>query len=236
MSNTYFRFRQFTINQDRCAMKVGTDGVLLGAWVTIESAKNILDIGTGTGLIALMLAQRSCAQIDAIEIDAEAATQAAENANSSDWRERINIICTSLQEYSLSGPGYDLIVTNPPYFSNSLPAPDWKRNLARHNHQLTFSELLAGIQRLLLPKGRFGIVLPTETFNNFLSLAILNRFHLVRRTLVQPSPAKQANRVLAEFSFLKEEIQTTDLVIEMYGRHKYSEEYIELTEAFYLNM
>ena len=128
MPNDYFKFKQFTIHQDKCAMKVGTDGVLLGAWAECANAKGILDIGTGTGLIALMIAQRSNAKIDAVEIDETASKQAKENIKKSLWNDRIEILNISFQDFSKStNEKYDLIVSNPPYFQNSLYAPDEKR-------------------------------------------------------------------------------------------------------------
>jgi tRNA1Val (adenine37-N6)-methyltransferase len=236
MPNSYFRFKQFTIHQDRCAMKVGTDGVLLGAWTNIGEAKRILDIGTGTGLIALMLAQRSGAVIDAIEIDRDAADQATENAKSSPWNEQIRIYHTSIQEYISQGQHYDLIVTNPPYFYNALTAPDPKRTLARHNQQLGLSELLHGVKNLLTSDGRLGIILPVEVFDIFVGLAEKAGLYPSRKTLVTPSPAKLVKRILAEFSFYEIEALQSELIIEKYGRHVYSEEYIALTKDFYLKM
>ncbi len=236
MSNSFFHFKQFTIHQERCAMKVGTDGVLLGAWVAINNAEHILDIGTGTGLIALMLAQRSAAQIDAIEIDADAANQAKENVQLSQWKERICVYKTSLQDYWPEAKSYDLIVTNPPYFSNSLPAPDPGRNIARHNYQLSLHELLEGVRRLLKKNGRLGIILPVEVFNTFVEKAVEIQLFPLHKTLIKPSPHKSAIRIMAEFSYIEKEISTSDLFIEKYGRHRYSEEYIDLTRDFYLKL
>ncbi len=234
MSNSYFRFKQFTIHQEHCAMKVGTDGVLLGAWVSTMNCDTILDIGTGTGLIALMLAQRCKAKIDAIEIDAEAATQAKENVALSPWKQQIQVFHTSLQEYSSVEKVYDLVVSNPPFFSNALPAPCLKRNVARHNSKLTLHELLEAVNTMIKTDGRLGIILPPDMFNQFVELAKEKRLFLVRNTMVKPSPHAEVKRVLAEFSRFIRPINTSVLVIEKYGRHKYSEEYIALTKDFYL--
>ncbi len=151
MSNSCFQFKQFKINQDRCAMKVGTDGVLLGTWTDVSGVQSILDVGTGTGLIALMLAQRSSAAIiSGIEIDGDAAAQAVENVNNSPWREKINIEAVSLQTFTKNtGCRFDLIVSNPPYFNKSLKNPDAQRSVARHSDLLSRQDLLTAADTLL---------------------------------------------------------------------------------------
>jgi tRNA1Val (adenine37-N6)-methyltransferase len=237
MSNTFFRFKQFTINQDRCAMKVGTDGVLLGAWVNLGDVYRILDVGTGSGLIALMLAQRSeKAVIDAIEIDDEAAAQALENINATQWKGRISVIHTSFQEFVNDGRKYDLVVSNPPFFMNLLQAPEPKRNIARHGQKLSYSELLVAMKNLLLPEGRLGIILPAGALSVLIKTAETYDLFPERMTLVKSVPEKNANRILAEFSYSKKETQIAEITIEKYGRHNYSEEYIALTKAFYISM
>ena len=142
MSNPYFQFKQFTVWHDKCAMKVGTDGVLLGAWASVQNAHKILDVGTGTGLVALMLAQRSLpdADIIALEIDGAAAGQARENVTRSPWKERVEVVQTDFRDYQ-SSDKFDVIVSNPPYFVDSLECPDQQRNAARHNGSLTYEEL-----------------------------------------------------------------------------------------------
>jgi tRNA1Val (adenine37-N6)-methyltransferase len=217
-------------------MKVGTDGVLLGAWTAINKAKDILDIGTGTGLIALMLAQRSTAIIDAIEIDRDAACQAIENIKSSPWHNRIHVYNTSLQHYSLHHKQYDLIVSNPPFFQNALPAPDPKRMLARHNQQLSMSELVLGVKRLLTSDGRFCFIVPPDVFRVFTELAEKQLLFPVRQTHVRPAPNRPVKRILAAFSSIRSDESVEELIIESNGRHGYSEEYIELTSGFYLDL
>ena len=234
MSNNYFRFKQFLIQQDRCAMKVGTDGVLLGAWVKIEGAKSILDIGTGSGLIALMLAQRSDCVIHGIEIEKNAAQQANENAAKSPWRNRISIFNQSLQDFRSTTNRYDLIVSNPPYFERSMLAPDQNRSVARHNHFLTQQELLDGVKKLLRPHGRLALILPFEGYRGFRELALSSGFFEIRNMSVKPTPEKPANRVLGEFADIPGRTDPSEIVIEKYGRHGYSEEYIDLTKYFYL--
>jgi len=235
MPNNYFHFRQFTIHQDRCAMKVGTDGVLLGAWANAKHAKRILDIGTGTGLIALMLAQRSNAIIDAIEIDYDAALQASENVRLSPWNKRIRVIHTSFQEYCNTQAKYDLIVTNPPYFIHALRAPDKKRSLARHNHTLEHKSLIEGVHALLDSEGFFTIILPAAGFDVFSTLMSQYQLYISRRTNVLSKQGSSYNRILAEFSGNPVHKNETDLIIESGGRHQYSLQYIELTKDYYLN-
>ncbi len=158
MSNPFFQFKQFTIRHDKCAMKVGTDGVLLGAWAGTESCSRILDVGTGTGLIALMLAQRSKAVVDAIDIEADACLQAQENAESSLFAGRINVFHSDLVDFAQASTHlYDLIVSNPPYFVDSLKCPNLQRNTARHTDTLTLEDLLQYSRKLLAPQGRIAL-------------------------------------------------------------------------------
>jgi tRNA1Val (adenine37-N6)-methyltransferase len=215
-------------------MKVGTDGVLLGAWANIEGCESILDVGTGTGIIALMLAQRSAAIIDALEIDEVAANQARENVEQSPWSDRVQVICDSFQEYLKSGKKYDLIVSNPPYFSNSLLAPDASRTIARHNQKLTTTELIIGATKLLSATGKLSIILPVREYENFRNIAAQYNLYENRQTLIIPSTGKPVKRVLSQYNFEKKILDQTTLVIEKYGRHRYSEEHIALTQEFYL--
>ena len=200
MPNDYFKFKQFIIHQDKCAMKVGTDGVLLGAWADCENAKSILDIGAGTGLISLMLAQRSIAKIEAVEIDEVACVQAKENIKKSLWNDRIEIINKSFQDFSKStNEKYDLIVSNPPYFQNSLYAPDEKRTDARHNSNLKLDDLLNGALKLLPEKGKLSIILSYLEGALFILKAAENGLFCVRQTKVLPKPDREPKRLLLEF-------------------------------------
>jgi tRNA1Val (adenine37-N6)-methyltransferase len=234
MPNSYFKFKQFIIYQENCAMKVGTDGVLLGAWVNAGKASTILDIGTGTGLIALMLAQRSEARIDAIDIDIDAVNQAKANIEKSPWYDRIHIIHEAFQTYSQKSIKYDLLVTNPPYFLNALKSADAKRSIARHDHQLSQFDLIEGAARLLDPDGKFGVILPFTEYQIFTEQMQANNLFENRKTLVFTKPGKKPARILAEFSFFKLPVEMGEIVIEKYGRHAYSEEYIELTRDYYI--
>lgn len=228
-----FRFKQFTICQDRTPMKVGTDGVLLGAWSNLEEAATILDIGTGTGLIALMAAQRNpTAEIDALEIEAAACEQAWENIASSPWPQRVRVYLQALQNYH-PDKLYDSIVCNPPFFVDSTPAPDQGRSLARHTHSLTHPELIEHVQRLLSLGGNFCVILPVIEAQQFVSYA--EQFHLFpyRITYILPTPDKAPKRWLMEFRRNLSETKENELIIEL-SRHRYSPDYIDLTRAFYL--
>lgn len=238
MKKSGFQFKQFSVYQDRCAMKVGTDGVLLGAWVDVANAKNTLDIGTGTGLIALMMAQRSVSTlITAIEIDSEAACQATENVLNSPWKDRIEVVNADLLDFNCS-KRYDVIVSNPPYFSQSLQSPDKQRTLARHNDHLTYSALIQKVATLLSENGRFSVIIPYDHKDEFIQLASQSRLYLQRIVAVKTTPTSVFRRVLLEFSFVEsivEQLKVEELLIER-ERHQYSTEYINLTKDFYLKM
>lgn len=217
-------------------MKVGTDGVLLGAWAKTVNVKNILDIGTGSGLLALMLAQRSNAMIHAIDIDHDACEQARLNFSLSPWGNRIQVFNQSLQDFNKAAmQKYDLMVCNPPFFANSLKNPDPKRTIARHNDELPLTELFKCSASLLQPEnGRLNIILPFDTMGNAILLAKENNLKVYDKTLIQSTPSKAFHRVLLAFWFGKENTETRQICIETNGRHEYSEEYKELTKDFYL--
>ncbi|RLD64185.1 MAG: tRNA (adenine-N(6)-)-methyltransferase [Bacteroidetes bacterium] len=235
MTNQYFKFKQFTINQNNCAMKVGTDGVLIGAWVDCEGSTKILDIGAGTGLISLMMAQRSKAVIDAIEIDNNSFFQAKENILNSDWENRINIFNISFQNFQKNKSNiYDLIVTNPPYFINSLKANTPERTNARHNNLLTHSELLSGVDCLLTKEGVFCLILPYEQTQNFIKLANNYGLYCNKILKVKPTLNKEPKRALIELRREKIKYEENVLIIEKDKRHDYTKEYKELTKDYYL--
>lgn len=216
-------------------MKVGTDGVLLGAWADCVNAQSVLDIGTGTGLIALMLVQRSKAKIDAVEIDEAASIQAKENVDKSLWSDRIEIFNKSFQDFSnTTEKKYDLIVSNPPYFQNSLYAPDEKRTDARHNSNLKLDDLVFGAFKLLSEKGRLSIILPYVEGTMFILKAAEKGLYCVRQTNVLPKPAREPKRLLLEFRKEKMPLVEQELIIELNKRHEYSEAYKNLTKDFYL--
>jgi tRNA1Val (adenine37-N6)-methyltransferase len=234
MSNPYFRFKQFTVRHDLCAMKVGTDGVLLGAWAGVENAEKILDIGTGSGLIALMLAQRSKAFIDAIDVDENACEQAKINFENSPFYDRLTILKIPFQDFS-SPYKYDLLVSNPPYFAHSLKSPDNGRNFARHNDSLTLADLFKKSVSLLNPQGKLSVILPFETLEKVNILATENQLFLCRKTSVVSVSNQPPKRILLEYSLQNTDLQEHELHIEKSPK-VYSEEYIALTKDFYLNI
>lgn len=217
-------------------MKVGMDGVLLGAWVNASGAEHILDIGTGTGLIALMLAQKNAlAQIDAIEIDRDACNEAAFNVQQSDWSSRINLFCQSFQEFaSETEKKYDLIVSNPPFFGHGVKAPDETRAQARHADALPLDVLISGAVSLLREKGRIALVLPAEQLQEVENLASLNGLFLTRLCRVKPNPVKPDFRILIELCNQPCSLQEETLMIEFEKHHDYTPDYRDLTKDFYL--
>ena len=227
-----FRFKQFAVEQDDVAMKVGTDGVLLGAWAECEGARRILDIGTGTGVIALQMAQRNhTAQVQAVEIDETAAKRARANFDNSPWAERLEVAQTAVQEFS-PAEKFDLIISNPPYFIDSLLPPDAKRSTARHTHDLTFEELDRAVCRLLAENGKFALILPVTEFEKYLSLTQL---YLVRRCDVHPIEGGAVKRVMGEFAKQKPTATKHETIaIERGQRGDYTDEYRTLTKDFYL--
>lgn len=233
-----FRFKEFTVNQDRCAMKIGTDGVLLGAWVSVENnPSSILDIGAGTGLIALMLAQRSNANtIDAIEIDADAYEQCVDNFEASPWGDRLFCYHAGLDEMvDEIEEKYDLIVSNPPFYREDVSSGNSSRDTARQNSSLPFDELVTSISKLLSPAGIFSVVIPFKEERKFLELAHDYRLYPRRILHVKGSSTSETKRSLLEFSFTKVNPTIKELYIEI-KRHEYTLEYIALTNAFYLKM
>lgn len=238
MANDYFSFKQFTIHQDRCAMKVGSDGVLLGVLAPTIDSGRILDIGTGTGLVGIMLSQR-CPQamVTGVELDANAAKQAEENATSTGWK--IKIINKSIQDFSSQcEEKFDLIVSNPPYFINSLKAPEKNRNTARHADELSFEELIESAEKLLSEEGKFSVIIPYSEEENFIGIA--NKRNLIAESSVRiiPKVGKDPKRSVITFCKCKNKINcninVTELVIEKEERHCYSDEFKKLTADFYL--
>ena len=237
MATPFFKFKNFTVWHDKCAMKVGTDGVLLGSWACVEGSSSILDVGTGTGLISLMVAQRSEADIHAIDIDEAACSQANDNIAASAYRNRIRVTCTSVQEFAeKTNQTFSHILSNPPYFPNSLKGPDKQRNAARHNDTLPLEQLLASCNKLLAPGGKISLILPASLSEDLGGLIESNRLYPTRRTLILPTPESAPKRILVELSRMQEaNCETNGLVIEL-ARHQYSAEYIQLTKDYYLNM
>ncbi|MDA9284552.1 methyltransferase [Flavobacteriaceae bacterium] len=220
-------------------MKVGTDGVLLGAWCSLESLpKTILDIGTGTGIISLMLAQRSSAiTIDGLEVDPSAYMQTVDNFENSDWSDRLYCYNTSFQKFvdDTNKETYDLIVSNPPFYTEDYITKNSSRNKARFTSSLTFKELIGGISKILSKSGFFSTIIPFKEESTFICLAEQHSLHLNKICRVQGNNNSDIKRSLMTFSFNKVKISETNLIIEN-SRHKYTKEYEELTNNFYLKM
>jgi len=237
MPNPYFQFKKFTVRHDKCAMKVGTDGVLLGAWASIDNAVNILDVGTGSGLMALMLAQRTLTSIEAIDIDSEACIQATENIIRSPFKDRICVFNQSLHSYrETTNKTYDLIVSNPPYFAESLKSPSFQRNLARHTDTLSLESLIKDSKDLLAPQGRLALILPSDNENSLRKITEENGLYLIRQTDVVPLKGGNIKRILVEFSLKANEKVTQNTLVIEEQRHIYTKEYIQLTKDYYLKM
>lgn len=233
-----FQFKQFTIQQDKCAMKVGTDGVLLGAWAPVDHRPfSILDIGAGTGLIALMLAQRSHAeQIDGIEIDDDAYEQAVDNFENSPWGDRLFCYHAGLDEFMEEPEDeYDLIVSNPPFYTDGYFSGDEQRDMARHNQSLPFEDLIEASSILLSDIGVLAVVIPYKEEERFIALAKEEELYPFKITRVKGTPESEVKRSLIAFSKIEKDIITDGLIIET-ARHKYTDEYISLTKDFYLKM
>lgn len=234
MSNNYFNFKQFTIYQDKSAFKIGTDGVLLGAYADVSNASFILDVGTGTGLIALMLAQRCGAEIHAIEPDRESWLQACRNISDSKWSGRIKAENTDVQSYKQGDFKFDLIVTNPPYFSDSLKNPDTRKASTRHKDTLPNSELLEAVSALLNNAGKFQIILPYAEGNIFIAEAQEYGLYCNAIFKIKPLPTSEIRRMILTFSKERLKVIEKFLTIERGVRHEFTEDYKNLTKDFYL--
>ncbi len=234
--NNYFQFKQFLVIQEKAAMKVGTDGVLLGAWVNVQNEQKILDIGTGTGVIALMMAQRTLAKITGIEIEKNAAEEATQNCSKSKWAERISIQNISFQEFIKNGnDNFDLIISNPPFFVNDQKSKNSNLAIAKHSDLLPFDILLTYSKKLLKDEGRLALILPVIQANALIKKAKVIGLHLFRLTEVKPTSEKETNRYLMEFSKNNLELKNDWLTIFEKNGQYFSSPYKELTKDFYLN-
>jgi tRNA1Val (adenine37-N6)-methyltransferase len=234
MGNSWFQFQQFRINQDRCAMKISTDAVLLGALAEADEPKHILDIGTGTGIIALMLAQRfSEAKIEAVELDEQAAIQAGENFAGSKFDARLTIHQERIQDFATS-KRFDLIVSNPPYFTAHLKAKGKERNQALHTDTLSFADLVKQVTRLLANSGRFWMILPPYESAVFQELALKQGLFSNQIFRLKDKPEKQVQRELVEFSFEERSLRNFDILIKNQDGSP-SEYYSKLVSGFLLD-
>jgi tRNA1Val (adenine37-N6)-methyltransferase len=230
-----FRFKQFTIQQGKSTHKVGTDGVLLGAWASVENVNRVLDIGTGTGLISLMIAQRTSDNvlIDAVELLEEDAMQAKINFDNSPWRARVSTHTGAVQNFRAPYK-YDLIISNPPFFMNSWTPPDEKRSQARHTSTLNFKELIDVILRSLSDQGRFSIILPNSEGKEFTKLAAINSLYCQRLCEFRTRTNKPIERWMMEFAFQPKTLFREELLLYAEGNN-WSEQYRNLTRDFYLD-
>ncbi|MDA8847800.1 methyltransferase [Flavobacteriaceae bacterium] len=233
-----FQFKQFSVAQDRCEMKVGTDAVLLGAWSALDHMPNtILDIGSGTGILALIMAQRSTAElIDALEIDADAYEQCVYNFETSDWGDRLFCYHASLDEFvGEIEDTYDLIISNPPFYTDHFKSRNEARNKARFEDALPFEELLTSVSKLLSVTGQLNVIIPFSEEINFISLAKNVDLYPIRILRVRGQEESPVKRSLISFTFQENKIEVSELTIEI-TRHHYTHDYINLTKDFYLKL
>ena len=237
MPNDTFAFKKFSIKQDKCAMKVGTDAVLLGAWIYPNGSKTILDIETGTGVISLMLAQKSEAKITAIDFDKESTLQAQLNVAESIYKEKVEVKNISIQDLAKeSDQKFDLIVTNPPYFIDSFKGVEITRTIARHADSLPFEELIDSVKKLLDVKGKFCLILPKNEGGIFRKMAELKGLHLSKLLRIRTRLEKETEkRHLMQFEFKETEFSEATLVLEENESRNYTEAYKEFTKDYYLN-
>lgn len=235
MANNYFQFKKFKIVQDGCAMKVGTDGCLLGGWFDCSQSRNILDVGSGSGLIAIMAAQRCNATVTGVEIDSDAAIQATENVNNSPWSDRIRIINEDLLSYT-TAERFDTIVSNPPYFVNSLKCDNDARTTARHSDTLSNNDFFRKCKELLTEEGKISIIIPSDISTDWQEVAKSNGFHTSRITHIKTTPDKMAKRVLIEFSTCKPQEMFEETLILEKERGVYSDEAQNILKDFYLKL
>lgn len=236
-----FQFKEFSVHQEKTAMKIGTDAVLLGAWTSVDNdTDTILDVGSGTGIIGLMLAQRSNAMtIDAVEVEENAYEQSVENFELSDWGDRLFCYNSSFQEFANEmqedEETYELIVSNPPFYTDDFETTDAARNKARFTSALSFDDLLKGVSIILNEKGVFSTIIPFKEETDFIALAKKYRLFLNKVCHVKGTETSEIKRSMLSFSFDETSVEKEALVIEL-ARHQYTSAYIALTKDFYLKM
>jgi tRNA1Val (adenine37-N6)-methyltransferase len=210
-----FHFKQFSISHSQSTMKVGTDAVLLGAWMPVpENCETILEIGSGCGVISLMLAQRTNAKITGIDIDEKSVKEAQKNAENSIWKNNVQFIHENVLNFAQkTTQKFELIVSNPPFFENSLKSPKTIRNISRHNDTLTLEQILNTVNILLPEKGRFGIILPVNASEKLVKLALEKNIYLTKKTHVYPTPSKKTNRMLMMFERENNVCEEDNLII-----------------------
>lgn len=237
MSRDTFEFKQFTIRQDMCAMKIGTDSVILGAWSNFgnNTRCNILDIGTGTGILSIMAAQKNeMASVKGIEIDRNAYLQAKDNVRNSKWANNIEIVYGDICTYDFEEK-FDYIISNPPYFENSLKSDNDIRNMARHNDTLNFDKLMERVNRLLKDEGCFYVILPAMAEDSICHSAIQNNIYTSTKVNIITKEGNAPKRVIIEFRHKFSSYQEKSITIRD-KTNRYTEEYIRLTDIFYKNL
>ncbi len=238
MSNSYFQFKQFTVHQDRCAMKVTTDSCLFGAWVAGELAKektdqtSLLDIGTGTGLLSLMIAQKTGVAINTIEIDTAAYGQAKENITVSPWKERIQLFNDDIRQFNFSKK-YDFIVSNPPFYENELQSPGKERNIAHHSADLSLTDLFEIIKNNLSSNGSFFLLLPYKRNEEINDLLKKYNLYASKKIVVRQTTKHDYFRILLKGNLLNPETKTEEIAIRNTNQ-EYTREFIQLLKDYYL--
>jgi tRNA1Val (adenine37-N6)-methyltransferase len=236
MSNSWFQFKKFKINQDKTAMKVGVDGVLIGAAARFGISKTVLDIGAGTGLLSFMAAQRTDAHITALEIEKNAFDQCSENVRLNNLENRIHVLHTSFQGYYKNNRSkFDFIISNPPFFEKSLKSKYENRNIARHSDILSKRELVKGSSILLKPAGVFTLILPIGFEKPFDRLCREQGLFCSYKLIIKPKENKPANRIIAEYSYVKKKLFTDMLIVRDNNSNQYTKAYKKLTKDFYLH-
>ncbi|MBS1600041.1 MAG: methyltransferase [Bacteroidetes bacterium] len=236
MSNTYFQFKQFTIHQDQCAMKVCTDACILGAWFAekIPSQSTVLDIGSGTGLLMLMLAQKNKSEIDGIEIDLSSFKQLKENISASKWKENLQVFPGDVRDFSFPTK-YDFIIVNPPFFEGDLLSSSPEKNIAMHSKELTLDQLIRVIDGNLTASGSFGVLLPHHRLKYFEQIALENSFYLQEKLLIRQTPRHPYFRSILRFSRNRENFTATAELTIQNETGDYTPEFVELMKDYYLN-
>jgi len=241
MANQFFRFKQFTIQQDRCAMKVTTDSCLFGAWITEEvkrqksKVKTILDIGTGTGLLSLMIAQKVNCSVTAIELDKDAFAQAAENINATLWKENIKIFHADIKDFA-APVQYDIVISNPPFYENEWQSGNPKKNIAHHSHELLLEELPAIISDILKPNGKFYLLLPYKRHNEITKLFAQTNMSITKKILVRQSEDHDYFRFMIEGRIDRSPKTSISEIAIRNKQDDYTKEFISLLKDYYLYM
>ena len=231
-----FQFKQFDIEDEASTMKVGTDAILLGSWVNTDNCRSILEIGTGSGVIALMLVQKTKAKITALDIDSNSISQAKKNFSKSKLAEQIIVQNISFQDFiKSSDKTFDLIVSNPPFFNNLLKSPKVKRNLAKHNDNLSYEDLIWGAKKILSENGSLYTIFPYSEGKAFREKAEINNLFCIKTLLIKPNIKKPVNRILFQFQFNKPAKIIENKITIRNENNSFSKEFVDLTKDYYLD-